>query len=119
MNLSKLDKKDEEVPNKYDFKKFVLEWNDKHPLDIWWRKKYNVPFGSKSHLEMEFFHMRIEFEEDRILKEQKKLREEQENSDEDKALYGTLNEKDKDKVVKMNKKEVDDEFDNLDINSIK
>src|ERR1035437_8357632 len=113
MSLSKLD--NEEVPKKYDFKQFVLEWNDKHPLDIWWRKKYNVPFGSKSHLEMDFFSMRIEFEEHRILREQKKELEDKETRDEDKEIYGTLNEKDRDKVVQLTKKEVDDEFDNLDI----
>ena len=47
-------------------KEFILEWNVKFPIDKWWRKKYNIPFGSRQHLEMSIFDMKLEWEEDKI-----------------------------------------------------
>lgn len=51
---------------------FVLEWNRQHPIDSAWRKEFNVPFGSKAHLEVDFIDQQIWFEEAEIIR---KLRE--------------------------------------------
>jgi hypothetical protein len=44
----------------------VVEWNRKFPLDLWWRRKHNIAFGSSSHNEVNLFDMRFEYEEDRL-----------------------------------------------------
>jgi hypothetical protein len=33
----------------FDIRRFVIIWNNKYPLDLWWRKKYNIPFNSEQH----------------------------------------------------------------------
>ena len=49
-----------------DINNFVFNWN-LFPLDYWWRKKYNIPFGSKKHREMSFIDMAIEWKEEKII----------------------------------------------------
>lgn len=51
------------------FRQFVTEWNVAHPIDHWWREKYNVPFNSAQHREMSFIDMRYEYEEDALYAE--------------------------------------------------
>lgn len=55
---------------KQEVRHLVFEWS-KFPIDYWWRKKYNVPFGSKQHREMSFFDMLFEFEENKMLFDKK------------------------------------------------
>ena len=50
-------------------REFMLEWNQRYPIDKWWREKYNVPFGSKRHRAQSMIDMRLEFEEDLIFAE--------------------------------------------------
>lgn len=47
----------------------VIAWNNKFPVDLWWRKKHKIPFGSKKHKQMNFLDMLFEFEEEKILNE--------------------------------------------------
>ena len=51
---------------KKEIRGFVLHWHD-FPIDYWWRKRYNVPFGSEAHRSMNFIDMAIEFEECEII----------------------------------------------------
>lgn len=51
-----------------DIRDFIVRWNNNFPIDLWWRKKYSVPFGSEQHRNMSFIDMKIEFEEDKMLK---------------------------------------------------
>jgi hypothetical protein len=46
---------------------FILNWNKKYPIDLWWRNKHKIPFGSKIHKDISFIEMIIEYEEDKIL----------------------------------------------------
>lgn len=46
----------------------VLQWNNRFPLDSWWRRKYNIPFGSKEHFETDLFKMRFDYEEERMFR---------------------------------------------------
>lgn len=47
----------------------VLQWNQRFPIDFWWRKKHNVPFMSKTHREASFLDQVFEYEEDKLMNE--------------------------------------------------
>ena len=47
---------------------FINQWNEKHPIDLWWRKKYGVSFGSEEHRKQTHIQMFIEYIEDLRLK---------------------------------------------------
>lgn len=44
----------------------IISWNNKFPLDRWWRIKHKVPFMSPVHRESSFINQLIEFEEDKL-----------------------------------------------------
>lgn len=46
---------------------FLSFWNSLY-LDFWWRKKYNIPFGSSQHREMNPIDMLIEYLEEEQIK---------------------------------------------------
>lgn len=77
----------------------IVKWNNNFPLDYWWRKKYKIPFGSPDHKRMSFVDMYRDFLEDKMMLE---LNQPEESAD--------LNE-----ITKVPQKELDDDFDNLDI----
>ena len=81
-----------------DIDNFVFDWG-LFPLDYWWRKKYNVPFGSKQHREMSFIDMAIEWREENIVKNAM-------NPKKDEDYVGT---------VKLTAKEIDEDYENLDL----
>jgi hypothetical protein len=100
---------------------FIVEWNNKYPYDRWWRSKYNIPFGSNQHKETNFISMKIEYQEDLLFQKIKK--EIEDNSEESlsekevdrmigSSSEATINGK---KIVKMSNKEVDNEFDDLNL----
>lgn len=39
-----------------EIKRFMIRWNNRFPVDHWWRKKHNVPFLSALHKEQSFLH---------------------------------------------------------------
>ena len=47
----------------------VLNWNNKFPVDAWWRRKHNVPFMSKAHREISFLDQLFEYYEDKLIEE--------------------------------------------------
>lgn len=102
MNDTKKSAKDE-------IRDFIVNWHD-FPLDYWWRKKYNIPFGSQRHRSMSFIDMYVEYQEELLLRESERFLDEKENEE-----IGLIN--DNDSVVKMSKKEVDEEYDNLDLSN--
>lgn len=55
--------------SKEDLKTFIVRWNNKFPLDRWWRKKHNIAFMSEEHKKCSFFSQLLEFEEDRMFRE--------------------------------------------------
>lgn len=86
------------LPNlKDDVKKFIIDWNNKFPIDFWWRKKYNIPFGSKAHREANFIDMLIEFEELKIMVDNVDKNEFEEEDD----------------IEKMSQEEIDEEYETL------
>ena len=44
----------------------VINWNNRFPLDRWWRIKHNVAFMSPVHRESSFIHQLMAFEEDKL-----------------------------------------------------
>lgn len=55
-----------------EIKRFMIRWNNRFPVDHWWRKKHNVPFLSALHKEQSFLHQLMEFEEERMFLELEK-----------------------------------------------
>lgn len=97
---------------KIDLRQSVIEWNNKFPFDYWWRKFYSIPFGSAKHREMCFIDMAFEFIEHTEMEMLKirEAREKRRRSDiENNKLYENSS------VVHMSKKEIQEEFDNLDL----
>lgn len=45
---------------------FIVNWHD-FIVDYWWRKKYNIPFGSAAHREMSLIDMCIEYQEAKMI----------------------------------------------------
>lgn len=102
-----------------DIEKFILEWNIRYPFDRYIRKKYNILFGSPEHKALNFIDMSFEYKEDLIMKrEEKKVQEEEDKdfwaSNLPSEVVKTMEEAKK-KIKKMSKKEVDQEFADLDI----
>lgn len=51
---------------------FVHQWNIKFPLDRWFRKKYNLAFGSSAHRDFSVLDIRFEWDEDKVFRELEK-----------------------------------------------
>ena len=51
-----------------EYEKFVLLWNNKFPLDRWYREKHGIPFMSEEHRRVSFLTMRLEWAEEQLLK---------------------------------------------------
>ena len=50
-------------------KKKVIAWNNRFPVDYWWRKKHNITFMSSQHRESNFWDQLFEYYEDTIMQE--------------------------------------------------
>jgi hypothetical protein len=88
---------------------FIIEWNNKNPLDYFWRKKYNIPFGSADHKSITFLDQAIDYHEERLMKIHRENEAKKQNKEEN-ALIGLEVDKE---IIKMGKTQIDEEFDNL------
>ena len=88
---------------KDEIKNFLIDWHN-FPIDYWWRRRYNVPFGSKKHREMSLIDMSIDYVE-RV-----KIESYKNHVEVDEAL-----EKRDERVVEMSQEEIDKDFDKLDL----
>ena len=79
---------------------FIFNWHE-FPFDYWWRKRYNIPFGSSAHREMNFIDMYIEYQEFLLLNKPESVEEDYFNTDDD--------------IVKMSEEEINDDYENLDL----
>jgi len=52
-----------------DIEKKVIEWNQKFPIDKWWRDKHGVAFMSEQHKSTSFLSQLFEFKEDMMMLE--------------------------------------------------
>lgn len=83
-------------------KNFLIDWHN-FPVDYWWRKKYNVPFGSIKHRSMNLIDMSIEYVEQ--LEMQKYLQGDEAVEEEERD----------ENVVHMTQEEIDEDYENLDL----
>lgn len=79
---------------------FITQWHSNFIIDLWWRKKHNVAFGSEAHRSMNFIDMYIEYREDESIR----LLREQEYQIDD--ISGS---------VKVSQKEIDEDYENLNL----
>lgn len=93
-----------------DVDNFILDWH-RFPLDYWWRKKHNIPFGSPQHRRMNFIDMLVEYREEIVINRYvEQYREQQEEKENDE-----LGLKDGQEVVHLSKEQIDDDYDSLDL----
>ena len=86
----------------------IQKWNSTFPFDFLFRKKYEIPFGSSRHREMSFFDMKFDMDEasfmDYIVSVKKH------GKDTENQLLKTR------KIDKARqRKQLEEEFDNLDL----
>jgi len=75
-----------EIKNKLESD--IIYWNNRFPLDRWWRKKYNIPYLSEEHRKSTFFTHLFEYFEDKMFDEHfKKLREQEQEENVIKDVY--------------------------------
>lgn len=101
-----------------DLRALVVSWNNKFPVDYWWRKHHSIPFGSRQHLEMSFISMAfeyIEFVEYEIMEIQRKLENKRQADIKNNELFNQIPVEEGKRVVNMTRREIQDEFDNLDL----
>lgn len=92
-----------------DVKRFIYNWHE-FPIDYWWRKRYNIPFGSQQHRSMNYIDMYIEYQEDLLLKERLQSIEDKQNEE----INEQLGIKDDD-GINLSQQEIDDDYENLDL----
>lgn len=55
------------------FEREIIEWNNRFPVDRWWRNKYNIPFGSPAHRKSNFLDQLFEYREDKLFNRYNKI----------------------------------------------
>jgi hypothetical protein len=95
------------MPNqlKNEIRTFIINWNKRHPIDYWWRKKYNIAFGSEKHRQADFIQMYFDYEEEKMINNA--LNPKKENDD---SIEQSLNKE-------LSQKDIDYDFENIDISS--
>lgn len=83
----------------------IVNWNNRFPLDHWWREKHKIPYLSAEHRESTFFGQYFEFYEDNLYKKHRKGKEEEKKKDDYSPIRGNWW-----KGNKIPKTEVDDWF---------
>src|ERR1700746_2545499 len=106
--------KNQKPTNKFKISDFIEKWNKEYPFDRWWRKKYNIPFGSKVHKEASHIDMYFEYKEDLYFKNLKDEKTIEELKSEEGTLIGKIVALKQDKLLKkQSKADIDKDFDNL------
>lgn len=93
-----------------ELKHFILDWHQ-FIIDYWWRKKYNIPFGSESHRKMNFIDMAIEFTENEVVDEIRRDSERlfQEREDAELGISANPDE------IKVSEEQIDEDYKTLDL----
>jgi len=88
-----------------------------HPIDFLWREHFNIPYGSKEHLEVSFIDQQKWFEESRLFE---LIREEKNISKGIDKYMGENNLKTKeDGELHLSESKIDEKFENLDLSKFK
>lgn len=54
-------------------KSYAVRWNNLYPLDRWYRRKYNIGFGTAAHRELCQINILLEYIEEMLFKESEQL----------------------------------------------
>lgn len=54
-----------------DLRTFMIQWNNRFPIDRWYRKKHNIAFLSPEHRECSFIAQMLEYQEEKLFQEAK------------------------------------------------
>ena len=92
---------------------FIIEWS-RFSIDLWWRKRYNVPFGSPAHRAMNFIDMAIEYQE-ALLWNKAVHRPEDDTEDEEERFIDAQIADEEKKTVNLTQEEIDEDYENLNL----
>ncbi len=54
---------------KNNIQREIVAWNNRFPLDNWWRKKYKISYLSSAHRESTFYGQYFEYHEDLLFEQ--------------------------------------------------
>lgn len=91
---------------------FLVKWHNDFILDYWWRKKHDVAFGSSAHREMNFIDMFIEYQEEVEIRSTQLRAQRKEEED-------WLGKERLESMVEMSQEEIDEDYENIDIENYK
>ena len=91
-------------------------WNNALYFDVWWRKKYNVSWGSKEHKEVSFQVQLWEYLEQQIID---KAIDDYDPEAENEMIEEISGNSSKRKIVSLTQKEIEAEFDNINLDDFK
>lgn len=96
---------------KSEVRTYIVNWNRMYPIDYWWRKKYNIPFGSEKHRQADFIQMYFDYEEDKMMKQlmDSEIDKSESNFEEENAKHGV--------GPKMTQDQIDYDFENIDLSN--
>lgn len=99
------------VPTQEELEHFIIKWNNANPLDYFWRKKYNIAFGSEEHKRVNFLDQAIDYHEERLMKKHRENLTKLQDKEDD-TLLGLEADKE---LVNMSESSIDKEFEDLNI----
>ena len=91
-----------------NIRQFIILWDNLFPWDFWYRKKYNIKFGSREHLETSLIYSAVEYVEYCEVEKTKKKEREQ-------TVDGDFQLQD---IIKPTKEEIDEDFEKLDFSNL-
>ena len=95
--------------------RFIFQWHN-FPFDYWWRKRHGIAFGSAAHREMSFLDMYIEWREDLMITRALERHDEDGGwTEEDFENIGLSSKEDMGKVVHLTQKEIEKDYEDLDL----
>ena len=56
-----------------EIRQFITYWDSNYPVDLWYRKRFGIRFGSNEHKELRLIDIRFELEEQRLIEHQEKV----------------------------------------------
>lgn len=89
---------------------FIFDWH-RFSIDFWWRKKYNVPFGSSRHREMNFIDMLIEYQEELLINQMLTIDDFQDIQEDEELGLGNV----PSNTVPLSQEDIDRDYENLDL----
>lgn len=76
-------------------------WAIHFPYDLWWRRKYNIPFLSIQHKQMSFEAIKFEYLENKMVQEIINKKEEKQQQPVQNELYDEIASMDFDEIQKL------------------